>query len=605
MKLLTRFLFGFLVFATIANAQTDGTLDVTFDTDGMKLLYFSSTNSCGAQKAVLQSDNKILLVGYTHNGSDYDMGLIRLNTDGTVDFSRTYDNGGMDNIAYSVAVDGGGNIYVAGRTSDGFGSFDVMIVKLNSSGTLVSGFGTNGVLVTSLSYAVDEARDIQIDASGKLIIAGRGTATAGGEGFLLARFNSADGSLDTGFGTDGIVIEKFANADYATSMKIQTSGNIILGGVYGASINQWGLMSFSSTGAIQWKNSSINTGTAQAWINDIALDGSDNIYAVGPGGDLNNDNFCVGKFTSSGSLVTSFDTDGLKQTDVSGGSISDDAYSLAIQSDGKIIVTGTTDNSTKFALTRYNSSDGSLDATFGTSGIQKNNISGATNAVAQSMVIQTVGSNYYLFSFGNGDNNLALARYTNSNAPLPVELSNFTAKVIGSVVMLDWQTATEVNNYGFNVERASSSLGMTWEKIGFVQGHGNSNSPKSYSFEDNHPLSGKVQYRLKQIDFDGKFEYSDIVEVNFDTPNKYELAQNFPNPFNPTTVIEFAIPNSGRYTLSIFNVLGELVEVISEKEYKAGYYKETFNAKELSSGIYFYRLMGDQTNIVRKMTLIR
>lgn len=213
-----------------------------------------------------------------------------------------------------------------------------------------------------------------------------------------------------------------------------------------------------------------------------------------------------------------------------------------------------------------------------------------------------VGGNFSTVNGGTSAS--AAARFVDSSNPLPVELISFAANVNCSTVMLNWQTATEVNNYGFNVERRAKN--EEWQKISFIQGHGNSNTPKSYSFTDNlaHNLD-HLQYRLKQIDFDGKFEYSDIVEVNFPSPNKYELAQNFPNPFNPTTVIEFAIPKSGRYTLSIFNVLGELVEVISEKEYKAGYYKETFNAKELSSGIYFYRLKGDQTNLVRKMMLLR
>ncbi len=124
------------------------------------------------------------------------------------------------------------------------------------------------------------------------------------------------------------------------------------------------------------------------------------------------------------------------------------------------------------------------------------------------------------------------------NDPLPVELTSFSAATIGSTIKLNWQTATEVNNYGFEVERrALSAERQAWEKIGFVNGNGNSNSPKDYSFVDDKVSSGKYSYRLKQIDNDGQFEYSKTINVDFNGVKKFELSQNYPNPFNPTTTI--------------------------------------------------------------------
>jgi len=131
-----------------------------------------------------------------------------------------------------------------------------------------------------------------------------------------------------------------------------------------------------------------------------------------------------------------------------------------------------------------------------------------------------------------------------SGTPVPVEIELFSANMVGNTIKLTWQTATEVNNYGFEIERSqtSSMKSEKWTKIGFVEGHGNSNSPKDYSFLDDKNLvglDGELQYRLKQIDFDGNYEYSDVVEVKLNENIKaYKLEQNYPNPFNPTTTIK-------------------------------------------------------------------
>ena len=194
-------------------------------------------------------------------------------------------------------------------------------------------------------------------------------------------------------------------------------------------------------------------------------------------------------------------------------------------------------------------------------------------------------------------------------APLPVELSSFSASVIGSTVKLNWRTETEVNNYGFEILRqghTSTSLSVTdWEKIGFVEGYGNSNSPKDYSFTDASVLSGTYSYRLKQIDIDGQFEYSKIIEVNLGSPKKYELAQNFPNPFNPNTSIKFTLPETGNVKLTVYNMLGQEIAILVNGVKEAGTHIINFNAEEFNSGVYIYRIESNGFNEVRKMTLIK
>jgi len=190
------------------------------------------------------------------------------------------------------------------------------------------------------------------------------------------------------------------------------------------------------------------------------------------------------------------------------------------------------------------------------------------------------------------------------DAPLPVELTSFTLKQLADKIQLNWVTKTEVNNYGFNVERKINE--GEWNSIGFVEGHGNSNSPKVYSYSDKDLFAGgsNFQYRLKQVDTDGSFEYSDVVEVEV-VPNQFELSQNYPNPFNPSTTIRFSLPQASQVKINIFNMIGEQVATIADGMYEAGYHKITFNASNLSSGAYIYRLESSDFVQVKKMILLR
>ncbi|NWG29627.1 MAG: T9SS type A sorting domain-containing protein [Ignavibacteriaceae bacterium] len=191
-----------------------------------------------------------------------------------------------------------------------------------------------------------------------------------------------------------------------------------------------------------------------------------------------------------------------------------------------------------------------------------------------------------------------------SNAPLPVELTSFTATYKNSAVTLNWQTKTEVNNYGFNVERRINE--GEWDSIKFIEGSGNSNSPKEYSYTDKELFAGgsKFQYRLKQIDSDGSFEYSDVVEVEV-VPDQFELSQNYPNPFNPSTTIRFSLPQAAQIKINLYNMLGEQVANIAEGMYESGFHKVTFNAIGLPSGTYVYRLESSEFVQVKKMVLIK
>jgi photosystem II stability/assembly factor-like uncharacterized protein len=186
---------------------------------------------------------------------------------------------------------------------------------------------------------------------------------------------------------------------------------------------------------------------------------------------------------------------------------------------------------------------------------------------------------------------------------VPVELVSFSAEVVSGQVNLSWITATEINNYGFEIERRNAESEV-YSNIGFVNGNGNSTEMRYYSFSDNSVSAGKYFYRLKQIDFNGSFEYSSEVEVSIlEVLNDFTLNQNYPNPFNPSTRISFSIPQNSFVTLKVFDVLGNEVETLVNRDLSAGSYDLEFVSTNLTSGVYFYNLTSGEFTKTMKMIL--
>lgn len=197
---------------------------------------------------------------------------------------------------------------------------------------------------------------------------------------------------------------------------------------------------------------------------------------------------------------------------------------------------------------------------------------------------------------------------TNGGNPLPVELVNFAAQVNGNSVTLEWSTATEVNNYGFEVERRIKNEKLeiiNWQIVGFVEGNGNSNSQKHYSFVDKTVLSGKYSYRLKQIDNDGKYEFSEAIEVDLGIPKENSLSQNYPNPFNPATKISYSVPTDEFVTLKVFDALGREVASLLNENKKAGSYEVVFDGSQLASGIYICKMSSANYTSSIKMIIVK
>jgi len=191
---------------------------------------------------------------------------------------------------------------------------------------------------------------------------------------------------------------------------------------------------------------------------------------------------------------------------------------------------------------------------------------------------------------------------------LPVELESFTSDVYENNVRLQWSVLSEINNSGFEIERRqlTGNEQSGWINIGFESGAGNSAHQNVYSFEDRNLQSGKYDYRLKQIDFNGNFEYFELMNiVQIGVPQKFRLSQNYPNPFNPVTLVNFDIPEDSKIVLKIYDNTGREVKTLVNEFKLAGYYKVELNGTDLASGVYFCNLQTDKFSDTKKMILLK
>ena len=227
------------------------------------------------------------------------------------------------------------------------------------------------------------------------------------------------------------------------------------------------------------------------------------------------------------------------------------------------------------------------------------------------------GQWYHNSDYGGGAN--ALRAIVSTENPLPVEMVSFNARVFNNSVMLDWETATEKNNYGFEIQRnipvenkteknvvvLNNVKNSDWDVVGFVNGNGNANIQNKYSFVDKSVTSGNYVYRLKQIDVDGKFTYSNFINVTMDKPAEFNLEQNYPNPFNPSTKLSFNLDRDEFTNLTIYNILGEKVKTIVNGQLEKGNYSFIINGNDMASGTYIYTLTAGNKQISKKMNLVK
>lgn len=583
----------------------------------------------------------ITMAGGTGN---CDFFLVKLNPAGQAIWGIN-GGGSLTDRGYGVALDPQGNLFTTGHffgqatfgsyVLNSSGNLDCFTAKLDTAGNYI--WMKEGKSVSQVS-----TRQMTIDPFGNVIIVGYyGSSTVDSVNFdglkivtngqrdiFVVKYNN-DGVVQWGVTGGGL-----KSGEEAKAVTADAAGNIYVTGIYndtatfsGTVLNGRGgseifIAKYTPTGQLSWVKSA--GGAKEDEGSAIALDGQGNLYVSG--------RFDSAAFFGT-TLVTSiegydaylakYDTSGNLLWVVTGGGAGQDYLNyIECDADGNILGIGNFTTAATFGP--YNlTAVGSEDVFFikynpqgyvqwikqgGGSGIDKGNV------MCVDLGGNLIGAGFFNATayFGNdtlvsaGVQDIYLSKIGNN--PVPVELISFSGKFENGVVALSWSTASEINNFGFDVERSYDKT--AFEKISFLNGSGTTADKTEYSFNDRDIKQGKVYYRLCQIDFDGTISYSGVIEVDIVIPAVFELQQNYPNPFNPATTISFTLPVESDVTLSVFNTLGEEIEVLLSKKLNAGKHTINFDARNYTSGIYVYvvkstDIWGKSILSSRKMVLVK
>jgi hypothetical protein len=555
---------------------------------------------------------------------NFDFFLARLDATGKTLWAKS-GGGNLTDRAYSVVIDHSGDIIAGGSiynvaTFDDFtltaiGNLDFIIAKYDSLGNIKW-------IKQGKGAAQDIARCVGIDSSGNIITAGYygsySADTINYEGLSLRSNGSRDAfilktdndGVPVWAVTMGSVSPLSGKGDEIRDIDIDRAGNVYVTGICNDSA------AFGSTNL--YNNNSVDIFIAKytsngelAWFKTaggikgdagygIKLDGKGNLYTCGyidsAGAFLGENVITAGGYDT---YLAKLDTSGnLIWLEMAGGTAND--YAVDIEYSGEVVYLAGYYENTYTTQGSSITSAGNEDLFFacygengsliwiksaGGIGADKNNVI----ALDDLKDIYTTG--YFSNTISIGDSTYTSAGAEDvfvvkmGNMVVPVELTSFSAAVVKEGVKLNWSTATETNNSGFRVERKSAN--SSWEDIAFVEGKGTTSSKNSYSYTDNTASAGKYYYRLKQVDYDGSFEYSNTIEVNTAIPAKFEVFQNYPNPFNPATNIKFNLPLDANVKITLVNMLGE-ESLIMQDNCTAGTNQITFNASGFASGTYVY-----------------
>ncbi|MBK6914159.1 MAG: T9SS type A sorting domain-containing protein [Ignavibacteriales bacterium] len=558
-------------------------------------------------------DGGFAVVGYTKSIplTDYDIWLLRTDSNGDTLWTKTYGGDG-DEYAYSMKKTEDGGFIIAGTTNSfGVGQFDFYVIRTDSLGdTLWT--RTFGGANDDICWSVDKTFD------GGFIFAGEKDAFPEVSDAMLIKTDPLGEPVwEKHYGT---LLD-----DKLYSIKATESGDFVASGTVYFGIQDvagW-LLKIDADGDSLW--SKFYGDIKQDLMFGIALT-SDGGYVLSGGfrvpSTFDYDLWLI-KTDSSGSEQWSQTLDYENDTDI--------GYSVQQTSDGGYIITGQAapfDGGLEAWLVRTDSIGNILWdklLPFFPRNLLNNldNPNAGSNGAHGGNSIKQISDGGYIMA-GYSDkiqgNHLDVYLVRIASDIIPVELTSFTATTQQNAVALNWQTATETNNSGFEIERKqvgspqSSVSNQDWNQIAFIPGFGTTTEPKSYSFVDENLSSGKYQYRLKQIDFDGSFEYSNTVEVEINSPTEFSLGQNYPNPFNPTTKIKYTIPtvtlslSKGDIyvTLKVYDILGNEVATLVNEPQQPGTYEVEFNvgqAISLSSGVYYYQLRSGGFVETKKMIL--
>lgn len=553
--------------------------------------------------------------------------------------------GSLTDRGYGVALDQQGNLFSTGHyfgqaifgpyTLNSSGNLDCFTAKLDTAGNYI--WMKEGKSVSQVS-----TRNMAVDANGNVIIVGYyGSATVdsvrfdsvkittnGARDIFVVKYNN-DGDVQWGVTGGGS-----SSGEQANSVAVDAAGNIYVTGIYsdsatfsGTVLNGNGgteifVVKYNPSGQLVWARTAGGLKTDDG--SGITLDGLGNLYVAGRFDSAAT--FGPINLLSAGgydAFLAKYDTTGnFIWVKIGGGAGEDYLKDVECDSEGNILGTGYFTTQAAFGTVSL-TAIGGRDVFF----IKYNSAgdviwakkAGGSDSDEGNRVCVDLGNNLISTGFFNTTAYFGTDTLTSSgvhdvfvtkigNNPVPVELIFFEGALTGNKINLKWKTESELNNYGFELERSTDNL--TFNKIVFINGRGTSTENHEYEFNDYNIACSKYYYRLKQIDFDGTFTYSNIIEVDVSIPSDFVLYQNYPNPFNPTSIISFDLPSQTHINLNLYNSVGELVFILVDENCEAGRYKIQVDASKLASGVYFCKLIavkadGTLFSDTIKMMLIR
>jgi uncharacterized delta-60 repeat protein len=414
----------FLILSSYLSFAQAGSLDLSFDTDGL-LTTSIGTFDDEAKVIKIQPDGKIIVAGHSYNDSNYDFAVVRYNTNGSLD--TTFGTNGVvtttigtsDEKARDLVIQIDGKIVVIGYAR--IGSNDaIAVVRYNSNGTLDDTFDFDGKVITSSGIYDEYSESIALQNDGKIVVTGTSYSNSGSD-LIVVRYNT-DGSLDASFNADGIATADVSmnNVDVGNSVVIQEDQKILVAGYCKGNLNaDFAILRYNTDGSLDatFGQNGIKThgivGTFNEYATGMSIQNDGKIVVTGFTNNLFFD-FIVTRYNTDGSFDDTFNNDGISTTDFGMGVDFGNAIDLAIQSDGKIVVVGYRNNGTplNFALARYNS-DGSLDATFDDDGLVITQFTQTGNCSGYDIAIQNDGKILVAGGSFDSQNSIALARYNN------------------------------------------------------------------------------------------------------------------------------------------------------------------------------------------------
>lgn len=547
--------------------------------------------------------------------------------------------GTLTDRGYGVEMDAAGNALVTGHYYGNAtfgqynlvssGNLDVMTMKYDSSGTILW-------LKEGKSVSQASTRGLTVDNQGNTIIIGYyGSATVDSVRFDNIKIVT-NGQRDifivkydpNGNALWGVTGGGPKSGEQGNALTTDAAGNIYATGifydtavfsgttVYGALAEAF-IAKYSPTGQLIWVKGMGGPKADDA--TGIAVDASGNVFVAGKFDSV----ATIGgqQLISAGgtdAFLAKFNSNGEFQwVKVIGGTGADNMDCVKIDRAGNIVAVGSFQNTVTFGSTQVTSNGLSdvffikYDAAgnmiwFKTAGgneldrISSFKLDGGDNIIGSGVTKGWFKAGADSFSTAGVEDVIVLKLGTN---PIPVELTSFSGSVSGNSVILNWATASEINNLGFDIERSADAV--HYSKIGFVSGNGSTTMKNYYTFCDNSPLYGTFYYRLRQVDFKGVYTYYEPVKINIDPSYSFTLYDNFPNPFNPSTTIKYQVAERRHIMLKVFDLLGNEVAELTNGIRDAGTYEVIFDASKLSSGLYIYTITAGNFTQTKKLILMK